>query len=181
MIPDPCRYPHLKPNPFMKPGDVSMEIRRAAWADLGIVIPWIPDARACRWWAGPDVRFPMTVSSLAEDIDFLESPSYCGADGDGALGFGQLVSRSETRLHMTRIIIRPNRRQSGVGFRFCRALIRIAGDMGASELTLNVYRSHHRAVELYRMLGFQEAEVQPEDHVWRMDVSLAIVDTDSYP
>ncbi len=158
-----------------------MMIRKAARADLDIVISWIPDSRACQWWAGPGVRFPMTVGSLAEDIDFSKHPCFCGVDGEGIFGFGQLVSSSDTRLHMTRIIIRPNRRQSGDGFRFCRALIRIAGGMAASELTLNVYRSHQAAVRLYKALGFRETDVHPDADVCRMVLAPTRSDPDSDP
>lgn len=153
-----------------------MEIRRATRADLDTVISWIPDARVCQWWAGPGVRFPMSVSSLAEDIDFLTHPSYCGVDREGILGFGQWVVKTVHQLHMTRIVIRPNRRECGEGLRFCRALIRIAGDMGARGLTLNVYRNHRRAMGLYQALGFREADVHPDGDVCRMEMSLSTGD-----
>ena len=45
-----------------------MYFRKAKLADLETIISWIPDESACKIWAGPMVKFPLSIESLSKDI-----------------------------------------------------------------------------------------------------------------
>jgi ribosomal-protein-alanine N-acetyltransferase len=133
-----------------------MKIREATPADLKTVISWIPDATACRTWAGPLVRFPLYPEDLAHDIEFGPGNSYCRVAAGDIIAFGQLIRKDAKRLHMARVIVAPEKRASGVGGEWCRALIGLARQQGCETISLNVYRDNAVALRLYAGAGFSE-------------------------
>ena len=62
--------------------------------------------------------------------------------------------------HVTTIAVHPDYRGRGVGELMLSTLIRIAGDVGARMVTLEVRVSNHVAQNLYRKYGFHEAGVR---------------------
>lgn len=62
--------------------------------------------------------------------------------------------------HVTTIAVHPDYRGRGVGELMLSTLIRIAGDVGARMVTLEVRVSNHVAQSLYRKYGFHEAGVR---------------------
>lgn len=141
-----------------------MRLRPAIKADLITVITWIVDQEACRTWAGPMVKFPMTVKALKTDIEYEEDNTYC-LDREGRLlAFGQLIRKSDVRLHMARVIITPDERYKGYGKYWGRLLMDLAWQKGCEVISLNVYRQNTPALKLYTALGFREnVEMSTED------------------
>lgn len=136
-----------------------MNLRVSTFDDLRSLNDWIEDAHACKTWGGPKVRFPFTVDTVREDIQFDSYNTYSlTGDDDELLGLGQVVEIDETRLHLARIIIRPDRQGQGLGSEFCKALI---GEglrkYGRRNITLKVNLDNQRAIRLYRRMGFRRA------------------------
>lgn len=105
-----------------------MELRRPTSAEYLHIASWIPDADACRLWAGPLVPFPFLARELAELLALDRGVSYCLEDGGGELlAFGQYWPRHDGTAHLLRIIVSPHRRGEGYG----RAISGARGVAGA--------------------------------------------------
>jgi ribosomal protein S18 acetylase RimI-like enzyme len=139
-----------------------MRFRPATQNDLPVVISWIPDAVACKRWAGPAVSFPLTPSSLAKEIEFSPDNSYCLEEKGNLVGFGQLLPKSENRLHAARIIVAPHQRGRGFGRKLGQALINRAIALKYPRVSLNVYKDNPTAINLYQSLGFHEIDKSKE-------------------
>ena len=134
-----------------------MILRIARNEDLNTLIRWIKDKEACKLWAGPLVRFPLTLQSLKKDIEFSEENTFAMLNDVGELlGLGQLIEKEGDRIHMARVIVSPLQRAKGFGELLCRLLI----DEGLKRFakvyfSLNVYSDNTAAVKLYQKLGFK--------------------------
>lgn len=137
--------------------------RPAAQNDLPVIISWIPDATECKRWAGPLVKFPLSPESLRKEIAFSADNSYCLEENGNLAGFGQLLRKSEKRLHAARIIVAPDKRGQGLGRRLCQALIHRTIELKFPRISLNVYNKNQIAINLYQSLGFQEVEKCKDD------------------
>jgi [ribosomal protein S18]-alanine N-acetyltransferase len=128
---------------------------------------WIPDAAACRRWAGARVPFPFSAAELPKLLALADGASYClGGSGDEPLGFGQYEPRADHSVHLMRIIVSPVRRGAGLGRELCSQLIaRALAATGAASVTLNVYRDNKAAVSLYEHLGFRPDPSRSSDDV----------------
>ena len=134
-----------------------MHLRPATTEDLKTIVTWIADGEACRTWAGPVVRFPLNPEELGHDIEFEPGNSYSLVEDKAIIAFGQLIRKSQKRLHMARFIVAPGKRASGVGRQWSRELIALAWKNGCEILSLNVYRDNIAAQSLYTSTGFKEA------------------------
>lgn len=145
-----------------------MNLRPATNEDLETVIRWIADEEECRTWAGPVVKFPITVRTLKSEIAFEEGNTYCLDQKGRLLAFGQLIRKSEFRLHMARVIIAPKARHKGNGRLLVRALMDRARQKGCHKVSLNVYRKNTPALKLYIASGFREVTEQSTDALCHM-------------
>ena len=132
-------------------------LRIAEKNDLGTILSWIPDADACRVWAGPDVCYPANATSVWKTIKADNNNTYSLVGIDGSLvGFGQILRRGARVVHLARIIVDPRLRGSGYGRLLCKALMKTAGvRFAVHRFTLHVYAENHAAITLYRSLGFE--------------------------
>ena len=133
-----------------------MYFREAKLTDLETIILWIPDELSCKIWAGPMVKFPLSIESLSKDIGFSDNNSYCLIKSEAVIAFGQLLPKEKGRLHLARIIVDPSKRAMGYGRRLCNELLQIANQKGYHKISLNVYRNNSSALKLYEDLGFRE-------------------------
>jgi ribosomal protein S18 acetylase RimI-like enzyme len=134
-----------------------MIFRSSTNDDLRVLISWIKDKDACKLWAGPDVRFPLVLAHLKEDINFSEENTFSMINDNGALlGIGQLIKKEKCQIHMARIIVSPIQRSKGFGSLLCRFLI------SEVNFSLNVYSHNTKAVRLYKKLGFKPRPVSPD-------------------
>ncbi len=132
-------------------------LRPARVDDLGRVLGWVPDAEACRRWAGPNVSFPATPNGAWLEMAASPDNAFALLADTVPVGFGQLLAGDHRVVHMARLIVAPGHRGRGLGRRLCEALIATAcDDFAARRLTLNVYADNHVAHALYRSLGFSE-------------------------
>jgi ribosomal protein S18 acetylase RimI-like enzyme len=152
-----------------------MKLRATTDADLQRVITWIEDAGANRLWAGPKVRFPLSLDNLKEDIRFAETATLSMVDDLGELhGLGQLLERPVQRIHFARIIVSPAQRGKGIGRRLCQLLIAEGQKrFGKREFSLFVDSKNLPAIQLYRGLGF--APTEPPAGLFRPEGSIYMV------
>ncbi len=125
---------------------------------------WIKNKEACKQWAGPMVRFPLTLLHLKQDIEYSPENTFAlqGTGGE-LLGLGQLLDKGHNRIHLARIIVAPNQRGKALGDRLCRLLIAEGlKRFGEVYFTLNVYSDNANAVKLYQKLGFRVKEAPSE-------------------
>jgi len=141
-----------------------MILRIAENEDLNTLISWIKDKEACKLWAGPLARFPLTLQSLQKDIEFSEDNTFVMKNTGGQLlGFGQLLPKENDRIHLARIIVSPLQRAKGLGNQLCLLL----DDEGLKRFgkvyfSLNVYSDNTTAVKLYQKLGFKPQPAPPD-------------------
>lgn len=142
-----------------------MDLRPATLDDLQALSAWIPDAAACNAWGGAKVHFPFTTETLREDIQFDSFDTYSFVDDDGELvGLGQVVDIDDTRLHLARVIIRPERQGRGLGIQLCRQLIaQGVKKYGERNITLKVNSDNDRAISLYSKMGFRRETGELDD------------------
>ena len=133
-----------------------MHLRPATTEDLKTIITWIADGEECRTWAGPVVRFPLNQEDLGHDIEFEPGNSCSLVEDEAIIAFGQLIRKTQERLHMARFIVAPGKRASGIGRHWCRELMALAWKKGFEAITLNVYRDNTAACRLYMSNGFRE-------------------------
>lgn len=92
-----------------------MILRSTTDEDLSVVISWIKDKDVCKLWAGPQVRFPLSLDGLKEDIEFSEENTFSMINNGGEfLGLGQLIEKEAGRIHLARLIISPIQRGPSV-------------------------------------------------------------------
>jgi ribosomal protein S18 acetylase RimI-like enzyme len=134
-----------------------MILRIATNEDLQALIPWIKDQGACKRWAGPHVRFPLTLQNLKNDIEFSEENTFVMVNDAGEpWGLGQLLEKENGRIHLARVIVAPPRRAKGLGEILCRLLIAEGiKRFGNVFFSLNVYSANTAAIKLYQKLGFK--------------------------
>ena len=142
-------------------GKSVMDFRRATRADIATVITWVPDAESCERWAGPQVKFPLELDQVCEDIELDNIPTYVLDDEGAVLALGQVRMFEGGRGHLSRIIVRPESRGRGIGERFCRELIAEARRQGYTKITLHVIKENAVAIRLYERLGFVIPSEQP--------------------
>ena len=151
-----------------------MILRSTTVEDLSLLISWIKDKDDCKLWAGPQVRFPLSLADLKEDIHFSEENTFSMInDGGELLGLGQLIQKEHARIHLARLIISPMRRGQGLGNLLCRLLIDTGRDrFGKLKFSLNVYSNNTKAIRLYEKLGFKQssdsAESSADQHTIHM-------------
>ena len=133
-----------------------MELRIAEKPDLPTVLGWINGEHECRMWAGPNIRYPATPETAWSDMEASDGKAYVLVDAASrVVGFGQVLSREGSALHLARLIVDPGLRGQGVGRDLCVALMEIgSASQPAEYFTLNVYESNRAAVRLYQSLGF---------------------------
>ena len=135
-----------------------VHLRPATRDDLPVIISWIPDVVECRRWAGPQVKYPLTPASLSQDINFSPDNSYCLEAKADLVGFGQLIPKSDQRVHAARIIVAPQNRGRGYGRQLGQSLIDRAAELKYPRISLNVYQDNPSAIRLYQSLGFKPLE-----------------------
>jgi ribosomal-protein-alanine N-acetyltransferase len=132
--------------------------------DLLEIISWIPDKSSCKLWAGPIIRFPLTVEMLKKDMGYHAGNTLSLKDTEKRLmGLGQILKKPENRIHLARIIISPEYRRQGFGEKLCRRLMEAAEKRyGECKFSLNVYTANTHAMNLYVKLGFNRRVSPPE-------------------
>ena len=132
-------------------------------SDLLVITSWIRSAEECWLWTASRVAFPIELEGLPELIGLDEHESWTFVDhGEEPIAFGQLVSKPAGRVHLVRVIVAPERRNTGVGRRLAEWLVERALARRPSVVSLNVDGGNEPAKRLYLSLGFRPVE-RPAD------------------
>jgi pyridoxamine 5'-phosphate oxidase len=159
-----------------------MKLQSVQKVDFLEIISWISSSEACRQWAGPSVKYPLSIDSIEENLSVTQHRSFVLVDENSLiLGFGQLLEKSNGRIHLGRIIVNPKVRGNGYGRKLCKMLMKEAKEcFGAKISSLNVYLDNVAAISLYRSLGFKNSE-PPQDSKLEGDVMYMELSQDKDP
>lgn len=134
-------------------------IRFATLEDLTVVASWIRTADECERWAGPQVAFPIDLSTLPSIIRFAERNAYVMVLDGSVMAFGQVLDKPQNRQHLATFIVSPMHRSRGYGRKFLHELLDRAT---ADRVSLNVKEDNSVAISLYAAAGFAAAD-RPQD------------------
>lgn len=114
-------------------------------------------------WAGPNIRFPYTLQTFIEDINYHELPSYGLINQQNEMAaFGQFYERL-SHCHLGRLIVSPRFRRQGIAPKLVNELSITAREtLKLSALSLFVYPDNIAALTLYKNMGFIEKDY-PKD------------------
>lgn len=137
-------------------------LRPATARDLDAIMAWFPDADATRRWGGPNFRYPFDAASFRADCRWPALDTYVLEGAGERLGFGQFYPREQC-VHLSRLVVAPDRRRRALGTGLVRALVRTGHDrLRFATASLFVYRDNAAALACYRRAGF---EVAPQSAV----------------
>lgn len=126
--------------------------------DLREAAHWVDSSTQARDWAGPRITYPIDEHALPQQVEWSEAWSLRLSDDQALMGFGQIVPKPTSRLHLARLIVKPSCRGRGYGRELARALLAQALAQGPATVSLNVFPGNRPALELYRQLGFIAVE-----------------------
>lgn len=133
-------------------------LRDARGQDFDVIASWVPDARACLRWAGPNVSFPFTEGSLEKELLVADRQSRCLVHPEATevpLAFGQSWTREVGARHLGRVLVDPSHRGFGLGHALVTRLVDEArADPGIAWITLRVFADNLPALSVYRQAGF---------------------------
>lgn len=132
-------------------------------ADDAALISWLPTADAVLWWTGPMLTFPLDSAQLDTVRNLPGIREWTAYDETGArVGHVGLALPGPTVARVVRVIVDPELRGRGLGRQLMVAVMEQARGLGVTTLTLNVVAENHRAIGLYRSLGFEDSGVHPD-------------------
>jgi len=137
-----------------------MTLIQTSLKDIEIILSWINSKSAVRLWGGPKVRYPFTIESICEDIQFGKTNTFSLVNEKSELlGIGQFFLINDERIHLARIIISPDHRGKGFGEVLCKLLIEKGVETyGDKKISLKVNIENHNAIKLYKKLGFKVSD-----------------------
>ena len=133
-------------------GAAPLEFRRMREGDLGRVME-IERAAFSHPWSEDMIR-----RELAHEFSTVLLALEAG--GGPIQGFA-VVWLVHDELHVLNVAVAPEARRRGVARRILDQVERSAGEQGARVSMLEVRRSNHPAIALYRFLGYREVGVRP--------------------
>lgn len=139
---------------------MTLTFRSPRIIDFEAITSWIPDARACSRWAGPQLRFPFSAAELPKLISATATNSYSLSPESGDLvGFAQYFDKGDGVVRLSRVIVSPSYRGRGFGKLLCKLVMQEALKcMKVETFSLGVYRDNPAAIATYSKLGFSPVE-----------------------
>lgn len=130
-----------------------MIIKLATEKDLIQVFAWIPSETEAKKWGGPLIPFPLDLENLKIAISWKHENSYAFINEMGILiGFAQVLNKYGYK-HFARIIVSPNSRGKGLGYKLMNTLINSTAN-NCLDYSLFVFENNSPAKKLYENLGF---------------------------
>jgi ribosomal-protein-alanine N-acetyltransferase len=101
-------------------------------------------------------KIPWSRQSIIEEFTQNDAAVYfCALADEKAVGYAGMWQVCDEG-HITNIAVHPEFRRSGVGSMLMEALLEEADKRSLTALTLEVRKSNHSALTLYRKYGFAE-------------------------
>lgn len=125
--------------------------------DIKTLRSWFKHKADIDKWAGPNFRFPHSIKSFGEDVNFKQLASYCLRNKNmDMVAFGQFYQRLN-HCHLGRLVVNPRFRGQGIATRLISELSQIGlRSLGLTSLSLFVLADNQAALKLYKKLGFIE-------------------------
>lgn len=120
------------------------------------LLTWVNGADQLVAWAGPNMHYPCSVTSLTRDLslDKFRSFSLVSAQGE-LMAFGQYYSRLD-RCHLCRLIVSPDHRGKGLVQRLIDLIVGIGVcELGVSSSSLFVHTHNLVAIRAYKKIGYK--------------------------
>lgn len=116
---------------------------------------WFSSEQELNDWGGPNVRYPLILSSFLEDLKLTDLKSFVlVSDQAECLAFGQYYRRLN-KCHLSRLITHPKFRGRGiVSELMCRLCALGAKELNVSEYSLFVLAHNTTAINAYKKFGF---------------------------
>ena len=140
------------------------------------IIDWPLDADEAQAWGGRKTPFPVTYEVF---INWHEEPAvqpFVAFEHESPVAYGELwVDREDEEIELARIIVKPQKREMGIGQTFVRLLITQALMLGMKDVYVRVVPHNRTAIHCYESAGFvpvssREQELynqgQPADYLW---------------
>lgn len=145
-----------------------MRVVPASVEQMDWLISCVDSPEALLMWAGPVFDYPLNAAQLREHFAELakeEPPARpLRATVDGAtVAYAELrdLAPKEGRGRLSRIMVDPAWRGSGVAEKFVRAVVALAfNELRLARLELGVFQQNAAARRLYDKLGFEINEIR---------------------
>ena len=102
---------------------------------------------------------PWTAETFDRMLTSPVSQVYVARGADGVIVAFAACWVIDTEIHINTVAVQREQRRRGIGGHLLREMLRLAG---ATRATLEVRRSNHAALALYRKLGFQVSAIRRE-------------------
>lgn len=138
-----------------------MRLRAATTGDLRVVLSWIDSEAAMVQWSGTGFSWPLNLDQVLPRLADPGTRHLVAVDEqDDPVGFVRLSERPGRVTRVGWVIVRPDRRGTGIGGAFVPAIVAAAfGGRDASgspeRLSLGVLRHNTPARRLYHRAGFR--------------------------
>ena len=130
-----------------------LELRQANSKDAPQIVSWFPTRAQAVTWGGPQVSDPLTPDWLANEFQYGNYWVWAGPN-DALAGVCGLANPEPGLIHLIRFGIAPEFRGQRLAKVFIDDILKLAGSLGATRATLNVYGSNDIARRLYLSAGF---------------------------
>lgn len=131
-----------------------LSIRPRSSDDCRLIVSWVPDAEALYLFAGPRLRWPLTLDQLTVDEQSPERTAWVVVDaGPEPIGQFELTMR-DGHAHLGRVLLDPTVRGRGLAHDLVRLAVTRARALGATSTGLNVVTGDRPALRTYERAGF---------------------------
>ncbi len=150
-----------------------LSIRPRSSEDCHLIVSWVPDAEALYLFAGPRLRWPLSLDQLTLDEHSPEPTAWVVVDA-GPEPIGQFeLTMCDGHAHLGRVLLDPIVRGRGLAHDLVRLAVTRARALGATSIGLNVVTGNRPALRTYERAGFVETSRQDAVGFLAMTLNLA--------
>ena len=152
-----------------------IQLRPFALDDAHEVTTWFTDAGALRHFAGPRLKWPLTMEQwerLQADPELTLWTAINDAEPSEPLGHAEFAQETDERVRFARIAIKPQDRGNGLGRAMVQRMVEMAREQGYQEAVLFVHPDNTTAIRAYRSLGFLPVAEEEKYDSLRMHLNL---------
>ncbi|MGJ8682363.1 GNAT family N-acetyltransferase [Paraglaciecola sp.] len=140
-----------------------MQLTQPMEVHLVKMMTWFADEQELKDWAGPNFRYPLSLSSFTEDLKLNKLKSFVLLSNKAEfLGFGQYYLRLN-KCHLGRLVVNPKFRGQGIAFELMSQLCAQGlQELGVTDCSLFVLGYNESAIKSYKKFGFEFTDYPEE-------------------